>query len=59
MLNVPEYEMLQKMFPDAYEHGGYFTMTSRSDTVKGLWRLAKEDTETAGGLINRLSTPAS
>jgi hypothetical protein len=59
MLNVPEYEMLQKMFPNAYEHGGYFTIVSRSDTVKGLWKLAKEDTEAAGDLIDLLSTPAS
>jgi hypothetical protein len=59
MLNVPEYDMLQKMFPDAYQHGGYFTIASRSDTVKGLWRLAKEDTEAASGLIDRLATPAS
>jgi hypothetical protein len=59
MLNVPEYEMLQKMFPDAYEHGGYFTIVSRSDTVKGLWKLAKEDTEAARGLIDQLSTPTS
>jgi hypothetical protein len=58
-LSVPEYEMLQKMFPNAYEHGGYFTIVSRSDTVKGLWKLAKEDTEAAGGLIDQLSTPAS
>jgi hypothetical protein len=58
-LNVPEYEMLQKMFPDAAKQGGYFSMVSRSDTVKGLWKLAKEDTETAGGLIDQLSSPAS
>lgn len=59
MLNVPEYEMLQKKFPDAYKRGGYFTIVSRSDTVKGLWKLAKEDTEAAGALIDQLSTPAS
>ena len=58
-LNVPEYEMLQKMFPDAAKQGGYFNMVSRSDTVKGLWKLAKEDTETASGLIGQLSTPTS
>jgi hypothetical protein len=59
MLNVPEYEMLHKMFPDAYEHGGYFTISSRSDTLKGLWRLAKEATEAASRLIDRLSAPSS
>ena len=58
-LSVPEYEMLQKMFPDAYEHGGYFSIVSRGNTVKGLWKLAKEDTETASGLLDKLSTPTS
>jgi hypothetical protein len=58
-LNVPEDDMLQRMFPDAYKRGGYFSFVSRSDTVKGLWKLAKEDTEAAGGLIDQLSTPAS
>jgi hypothetical protein len=58
-LDVPEYEMLQKMFPDAYEHGGYFTIASRSYTVKGLWKLAEGDTKTAGELIDQLSTPAN
>jgi hypothetical protein len=58
-LSVPEYEMLQKMFPDAYEHGGYFTIASRSYTVKGLWKLARGDTKAAGDLIDQLSTPAS
>jgi hypothetical protein len=59
MLSVPEAEMLQKMFPEAYEHGGYFSFVSRSDTVKGLWKLAMEDTKAAGNLIDQLSTPAS
>jgi hypothetical protein len=59
MLNVPEYEMLQRKFPDAYKRGGYFTIVSRSDTVKGLWRLAKEDTDTAGSIIEQLSTSAN
>jgi hypothetical protein len=59
MLNVPEYKMLQGMFPDAAKQGGYFTIASRSETVKGLWKLAEEDTKAAGDLINELSTPAS
>ena len=58
-LNVPEDEMLQKMFPDAYRHGGYFSFVSRSDTVKGLWKLAMEDTKAAGDMIDQLSTPTS
>ncbi len=59
MLNVPEYKMLQGMFPAAAKQGGYFTIASRSETVKGLWKLAEEDAKTAGDLINQLSTPAS
>jgi hypothetical protein len=59
MLSTPEYEMLQKMFPDAYGRGGYFTIASRTRTVNGLWKLAKEDTDTAGSLIDQLSTSAN
>jgi hypothetical protein len=59
MLSNSEYEMLQGMFPDAAKQGGYFSIASRSETVKGLWRLAEEDTKTAGDLIGRLSTSLS
>ena len=59
MLSNSEYERLQGMFPDAAKQGGYFTIASRSETVKGLWRLAEGHTKAAGDLIDRLSTPGS
>jgi uncharacterized caspase-like protein len=51
-------EEVQYMFPDLAK-SGYFAFHSRSEAVQGLWKLAGNTAEAAGGLIDQLSTPAS
>ena len=56
LLSNSDHDMIESMFPDMARTTA---ISLRSETVKGLWRVAKTDTTAAGNLIDQLSTPAS